>query len=151
MKRRKKRSYFNPEVILFLFVLFIIFLCIYLKLYYHRIETEGIPVQCEIQSVREVWESSDSGYQTVTCVKYNIDEIEYTYSLNAYVGKTGDIVEMVYLPSELGAVYFLKNIESRSQVVNYVLVGWVLGWIFLKVFMDIMFKLFYRPWGQKSK
>ncbi len=154
MKMKKKRKIIlNYNVILYIFVIAIIVLLCYFKIRYHNIITHGIPVQCEIIEATTEWEeiigvtrgNENGTYNDVTYVKYNIDGEEYKDKVRSKLGNYGDKVELIYLPSEPEHVFSLKGAVAFSEVVNYVLIGWILFWVFGKLFIDWIFNRFYEP------
>ena len=146
----KKKIILNYNVILYIFVIAIIVLLCYFKVRYHNIITHGIPVQCEIieattewEEIRGVTRGAENGtYNDVTYVKYNIDGEEYRCKVRSKLGNYGDKVELIYFPSEPEHVFSLKGAVAFSEVVNYVLIGWILFWVFGKLFI---FNRFYEP------
>lgn len=151
--KKKRKIILNYNVILYIFVITIIVLLCYFKIRYHNIITHGIPVQCEIieattewEEIRGVTRGTENGtYNDVTYVKYNIDGEEYRCKVRSKLGNYGDKVELIYLPSEPEHVFSLKGAISFSEVVNYVLIGWILFWVFGKLFIDWIFDRFYEP------
>ena len=75
----------------------------------------------------------------------NIDGKEYRCKVRSNLGNYGDKVELIYLPSEPEHVFSLKGAIAFSEVVNYVLIGWILFWVFGKLFIDWIFDRFYEP------
>lgn len=150
---KKRKEFLNYNVILYIFVIAIIVLLCYFKFHYHNIITHGIPVQCEIIRTATEWEEmegvtrgAENGiYNDVTYVKYNIAGKEYRDKVQSMLGKSGDKVELVYLPLEPEHVYSMERAVYGSEVVNYVLIGWVLFWIFGKLSIDWLFDRFYKP------
>ena len=89
-------------------------------------------------------ESEKFGISTVPLAVY-IDGKEYRCKVRSNLGNYGDKVELIYLPSEPEHVFSLKGAISFSEVVNYVLIGWILFWVFGKLFIDWIFDRFYEP------
>ena len=131
--KKKRKIILNYNVILYIFVIAIIVLLCYFKIRYHYIITHGIPVQCEIMEATTEWEEMEAvtrgtengTYTDVTYIKYNIDGEEYRCKVRSNLGNYGDKVELIYLPSEPEHVFSLKGAISFSEVVNYVLIGWI--------------------------
>ena len=151
--KKKRKIILNYNVILYIFVIAIIVLLCYFKIRYHNIITHGIPVQCEIieattewEEIRGVTRGTENGtYNDVAYLKYNIDGKEYRCKVRSNLGNYGDKVELIYLPSEPEHVFSLKGAIAFSEVVNYVLIGWILFWVFGKLFIDWIFNRFYEP------
>ena len=55
------------------------------------------------------------------------------------------IIKVAIFMSEPEHVFSLKGAIAFSEVVNYVLIGWILFWVFGKLFIDWIFDRFYEP------
>lgn len=147
MKKRKRIS-IDMNAVLYIFLVLVAIFLVYLIMHYHTIQSEGIIVKGEIQSVQRVWESDGEGggsYQIHTRIKYSIDGVEYTDIVESYMGENGDFVEVLYMPTEPEHIYSLTELEIRLKVTKYVLVGWIVGWIAIMYIVDIAFKYSNKP------
>lgn len=146
MKKSAKRGYLLLVVVMYVFVIAITFVFIFMYRREECVKTQGIPVQCEILSVTQKWESDDDlteggRYQDITYVKYKVGGTEYTGTIRANLGEPGDETELVYLPSNPGKVYSLSVIASGQEIMKYIAVGWCVYWLLLLILLAyIIFK-----------
>lgn len=140
MKKIVKKGYLLPVAVMYAFFIVITIVFIFIYRREHNVKTQGIPIQCEILSVTQEWESDndllEGGiYQDITCVKYKIDGVEYTDTIKADLGETGDEIELIYLPSNPEKVYSLIVMESGSEIMKYIAIGWFVYWLFMTVLL----------------
>lgn len=149
MRKRKKKFYFDSSIVFYLGAIALIFYFFYAKWFFNKIETQGIPIKCTIVALCEeedepIEGQKGVGYHYVTTVEYCIDGKTYFDTDRGHLGEVGDIIEMVYLPSNLKNVYSLSVVASRSRIMNVVGTGVVIFAIFLKFFLDYIFKHYYK-------
>ena len=146
---KKKKVYFDSTVVFYLGAIALIFCFFYVKWFFSKLETQGIPIKCTIVDSHEEDDEPREGVKGVghhyeTTVKYCIDGKTYYDTDSVNLGEVGDTSEMVYLPSDLENVYSLSAVAKRSRTMNIVAIGAVIYAIFLKFFLGYIFKHHYN-------
>lgn len=143
----RKKGYLIPVVTMYLFGILASIVFILLSVQNYKVKKYGIPVQCEVLSVKEKSKSEQNPetgetytvYEYETCVKYCIDGKEYTDTVSGDKGEKGDIVELLYLQEEPEKVYG-KVYDETIDIMNKIIVGWFGFWIIYTILLVSIFR-----------